>query len=229
MKDGKHSHVMQEEFERAAALLAPAGDMFGDDDDMFAENTENADPQPAATSSPSGPRPSALATPRVSFSFPEIMADSSGGTPRLHSVSPTEDQGQQLQQGEPASKAAQQAQHVGNGTAAEHMEADQNGGAAQVSSGKPQPEEPEVDYHSWPIKELRRFLTERGLVSQSCPKHAHGCIHNDQPRVKSCYSTGTVIVDCISAIIFDHTSANIPDIAGVRNTAGIMYMYSAYQ
>ncbi|KAL3136915.1 hypothetical protein ABBQ32_006522 [Trebouxia sp. C0010 RCD-2024] len=153
----------KEDFERAAALLAPAGDMFGEDDDMFAENTENDDPQPAATSSSADPRPSALTTPRVSFSFPEIMADSSGSTPRLHSVSPTENQGQQLQQGEPASTAAQKAQHVGNGTAAEQVEAAQNGDAAQFSLGKPQQEEPEVDYHSWPIKELRRFLTERGM------------------------------------------------------------------
>lgn len=166
---------MQEDFERAAALLAPAGDMFGEDDDMFAENTENDDPQPAATSSSADPRPSALTTPRVSFSFPEIMADSSGSTPRLHSVSPTENQGQQLQQGEPASTAAQKAQHVGNGTAAEQVEAAQNGDAAQFSLGKPQQEEPEVDYHSWPIKELRRFLTERGMVSQSWSRHVYWC------------------------------------------------------
>lgn len=161
---------MQEEFDRAAALLAPASDMFGDDDDMFAENTENDDPQPAATSSSADPRPSALTTPRVSFSFPEIMGDSSGSTPRLHSVSPTDNQGQHLQQGEHASAAAQQSQHVGNGSAAESVKAAQDGDAPRLSSGRPQPEEAEVDYHSWPIKELRRFLTERGLVSHSWPK-----------------------------------------------------------
>lgn len=156
---------MQEEFERAAALLSPTGDMFGDDDDMFAENTENADPQPAATSSPPPPsHPSALTTPRVSFSFPEIMGDSNGSTPRLHSASPTENQWQQQQQqGEPASSAQQSQQpHVAATQAAT------NGDSAKVNAGQPPAEEAEVDYHSWPIKELRRFLTERGLVS-NCP------------------------------------------------------------
>ena len=160
---------MQEEFERVAALLLPAGDMFGDDDDMFAENTENDEPQPAATSSPPNPpRPSALTTPRVSFSFPEIMGDGNGSTPRLHSASPTENQWQQQQQGEPASSvAAQQLQHVENGAAAAQVQAAPNGDAAGLSAGQLSTDEAEVDYHSWPIKELRRFLTERGLVSCS--------------------------------------------------------------
>ena len=164
-------HVMQEEFERAAALLAPAGDMFGDDDDMFAENTENDEPQPAATtnSSPNPSRPSALTTPRFSFSFPDIMGDSSGSTPRLHSASPTDNQWQQQQQGEPASSspATQQLQHVENGAAAAQVQHAPNGDIAELSAGQLMAEEAEVDYHSWPIKELRRFLTERGLVSCS--------------------------------------------------------------
>ena len=160
-------HVMQEEFERAAALLAPASDMFGDDDDMFAENTENDEPQAAATtSSPPNPsRPSALTTPRVSFSFPEIMGDSNGSTPRLHSASPTENQWQQQQQGEPASAAAQQLQHAESGAAAAQVQHAPNGDIAGLNAGQLPAEEAEVDYHSWPIKELQRFLTERGLVS----------------------------------------------------------------
>ena len=166
-KKGRQAvNIVQEEFERAAALLAPAADMFGDDDDMFAENTENADPQPAATSSPvNPPHPSALTTPRVSFSFPEVMGDGNGSTPRLHSASPTENQWQQQQQGEPASATAQQSQHIKNGAAAEQGHAAYTCDAAGLNDGKCQAEEAEVDYHSWPIKELRRFLTERGLVS----------------------------------------------------------------
>ena len=160
-------HVTQEEFERADALLSPAGDMFGDDDDMFAENTENDEPRSAATSSPPNPsRPSDLTTPRVSFSFPEIMGDSNGSTPRLQSASPTENQWQQQQQAEPASSsaAAQQLQHVENGAAAAQVQAP-NGDAARPSAGQLPAEEAEVDYHSWPVRELRRFLTERGVVS----------------------------------------------------------------
>ena len=163
----KNGCFAQEEFERAAALFAPANDIFGDDDDMFAENMENNEPQPASISSPPHARPSALSTPRVSFSFPEIMGDSNGSTPRLHSSSPT-DQWQQ-QQGEPATAAAQQSQHLENGIAAEQAQPAQNGAVVQLSNGKADvgegDEGDEVDYQSWPIKELRRFLTRRGIVS----------------------------------------------------------------
>ena len=37
-----------------------------------------------------------------------------------------------------------------------------NGRAAVPPAAKPDAAEPEVDYAAWPIKELRRFLTERG-------------------------------------------------------------------
>ncbi|KAL0033088.1 hypothetical protein WJX79_002251 [Trebouxia sp. C0005] len=73
----------KEYLERCAALFAPAADIFGHEDDMFAENAEN-EPQ-------------------------------------------------------------------------------QNGDAAQPANGHLSAAEAEVDYQSWPIKELRRFLTERGL------------------------------------------------------------------
>ena len=165
--------LSQEEFERAAALFAPSGDIFGDDDDMFAENMENDEPQAASTSSPPHARPSALSTPRVSFSFPEVMGDSNGSTPRLHSSSPTDNQWQQQQQqqqGEPATAIAQQqqSQRLENGIAAEQAQPAQNGAVAQLSNGKADiGEGDEVDYQSWPIKELRRFLTERGIVSCS--------------------------------------------------------------
>ena len=79
---------MQEYLERCAALFAPAADIFGDDDDMFAENAENEPQQAPPSTAPS--RISALTTPRVSFSFPEVMGDSNGSTPRLHSASPTD-------------------------------------------------------------------------------------------------------------------------------------------
>lgn len=97
------------------------------------------------------------------------MGDSSGSTPRLHSASPTDNQWQQQQQGEPASSspATQQLQHVENGAAAAQVQHAPNGDIAGLSAGQLMAEEAEVDYHSWPIKELRRFLTERGLVSCS--------------------------------------------------------------
>jgi len=145
---------VQEEFERSAALFAPAADIFGDDDDMFAENSENEPQQASTSTAPS--RISALSTPRVSFSFPEILGDGNGSTPRLHSASPTDTPwqgGQAQQQGEPA--------------AADQSGGHENGDAGQLSNGRPQVAEVEVNYHSWPIKELQRFLTERGLVSAS--------------------------------------------------------------
>ena len=149
--------IAQEYLERCAALFAPAADIFGDDDDMFADNSEN-EPQQAPTNiAPS--RISALSTPRVSFSFPEIMGDSNGSTPRLHSASPTDGPWPAQQQGEPA--AAEPS------NAAEQSNAVENGDAAPTANGQVQADEAEVDYHSWPIKELRRFLTERGLV-RSC-------------------------------------------------------------
>ena len=136
---------------------------------MFADNTENDAPQPAPTSPPSHLRPSALSTPRVSFSFPEVMGDSNGSTPRLHSISPTENEWQQHQQGDHATSAAatELAQRSENG-AAEQAQPAENGNATHLSNGNIQDkEEDKVDYQSWPIKELRRFLMERGVVSCS--------------------------------------------------------------
>ena len=151
---------LQEELERIAALFAPAADIFGDDNDIFAGNSEN-EPQLASTSMPPAPI-SALSTPRVSFTFPDILGDGNGSTPRLHSASPSDSPWQPQQQGEPAA-AADQSLSVGNG---------------DVVNGRLPAAEVDVDYHSWPIKELRRFLTERGLVRSACGAVAdHSKLH----------------------------------------------------
>ena len=135
---------------------------------MFADNSENEPQQASTSTAPS--RISALSTPRVSFSFPEIMGDSNGSTPRLHSASPTDGPWQAQQQGEPA--AAEPS------NAAEQSNAVENGNNGQTANGQVQADEAEVDYHSWPIKELRRFLTERGLVRAVGLLHAwHHCRH----------------------------------------------------
>ena len=152
---------IQEYLERCAALFAPAADIFGDDDDMFAENAENEPQQAPTSTAPS--RISALTTPRVSFSFPEVMGDSNGSTPRLHSASPTDGPWQAHQPAESA--AAQPLMTADTSDAVEHSTAVENGDAARPANGHLSAAEAEVDYHSWPIKELRRFLTERGLVS----------------------------------------------------------------
>ncbi len=152
---------MQEYLERCAALFAPAADIFGDDDDMFAENAENEPQQAPTSTAPS--RISALTTPRVSFSFPEVMGDSNGSTPRLHSASPTDGPWQVHQPRESA--AAEPSTTADVSDAAEQTTAVENGDAAQPANGHLSAAEAEVDYQSWPIKELRRFLTERGLVS----------------------------------------------------------------
>ncbi len=152
---------MQEYLERCAALFAPAADIFGDDDDMFAENAENEPQQAPSSTAPS--RISALTTPRVSFSFPEVMGDSNGSTPRLHSASPTDGPWQVHQPRE--SEAAEPSTTADTSDAAEQSTAVENGDAAQPANGHLSAAEAEVDYQSWPIKELRRFLTERGLVS----------------------------------------------------------------
>ncbi len=149
---------MQEYLERCAALFAPAADIFGDDDDMFAENAENEPQQAPSSTAPS--RISALTTPRVSFSFPEVMGDSNGSTPRLHSASPTDGPWQVRE-----SEAAEPSTTADTSDAAEQSTAVENGDAAQPANGHLSAAEAEVDYQSWPIKELRSFLTERGLVS----------------------------------------------------------------
>ena len=173
---------VQEELGRLAAQFAPAAfDMFGDDDDMFANNAEN-DPQPAPAAPVPSARVSALSTPRVSFSFPEVMGDSNGSTPRLHSTSPTDSPWQLQQQGEPAAAADQSQASAAAAdqspapataadesrepaAAADQSRAAENGTADKRPNGAAPATEIEVDYQSWPIKELRRFLTERGLVS----------------------------------------------------------------
>lgn len=153
---------MQEYLERCAALFAPAADIFGNDDDMFAENAENKPQQAPPSTAPS--RILALTTPRVSFSFPEVMGDSNGSTPRLHSASPTDGPWQVHQPRESA--AAEPSTTADTSDAAEQTMAVENGdAAAQLANGHLSAAEAEVDYQSWPIKELRRFLTERGLVS----------------------------------------------------------------
>ena len=152
---------MQEYLERCAALFAPAADIFGDDDDMFAKNAENEPQQALTSTAPS--RISALTTPRVSFTFPEGLGDSNGSTPRLHSASPTDGPWQVHQPRESA--AAEPSTTADISDAAEQTTAVQNGDAAQPANGHLSAAEAEVNYQSWPIKELRRFLTERGLVS----------------------------------------------------------------
>ena len=166
---------MQEYLERCAALFAPAADIFGDDDDMFAENAENEPQQAPPSTAPS--RISALTTPRVSFSFPEVMGDSNGGTPRLHSASPTDGPWQAHQ---PRELEAAEPSHTADiSDAAEQSTAVENGDAAQPADGHLSAAEAEVDYQSWPIKELRRFLTERGLVS--------GCHAGFQSQFGQCW------------------------------------------
>jgi hypothetical protein len=162
---------MQEYLERCAALFAPAADIFGDDDDMFAENAENEPQQAPPSTAPS--RISALTTPRVSFSFPEVMGDSTGSTPRLHSASPTDGPWPMQQPRESA------AAEPSTSDAAEQTTAVENGDAAQPANGHLSAAEAEVDYQSWPIKELRRFLTERGLVS--------GCHAGFQSQFGQCW------------------------------------------
>ncbi|KAA6422389.1 MAG: hypothetical protein FRX49_07565 [Trebouxia sp. A1-2] len=149
----------KEYLERCAALFAPAADIFGHEDDMFAENAENEPQQVPISAAPS--RISALTTPRVSFSFPEVMGDSNGSTPRLHSASPTDGPWQVHSPRESA--AAEPSTTADTSDAAEQSPAVENGDAAQPANGHLSAAEAEVDYQSWPIKELRRFLTERGL------------------------------------------------------------------
>lgn len=140
---------------------------------MFADNQENKpEPAPASTAPALA---SLLSTPRMSFSFPDMSSlDSNGGTPRLHPVGTSHGQLQPHQEA-----AADTNGHVADTTFSReltncHAQTDNAQTAAAQKVGK-QAADPEVDYQSWPVKELRRFLSERGVVSHclmsACGQH----------------------------------------------------------
>lgn len=169
---------VQEHFEREAARFA----VFDNDDDMFADD-DNAENKPELASTSIAPSfPTLLSTPRVSFSFPDVRIDSNGGTPRLHPASsshspqlPQQEAQQEAQNNSTANgdrgrgtfSCEETNGHAENGTSHQQEEAHPSGEPIQPSSGAPQ--QAEVDYQSWPVKELRRFLSERGVVRACCP------------------------------------------------------------
>ena len=164
---------VQEHFEREAARFA----VFDNDDDMFADD-DNAENKPELASTSIAPSfPSLLSTPRVSFSFPDVRIDSNGGTPRLHPASSSHSP-QPPQQEAPNNSTAngdcgrgtfssdETNGHAENGNSYLQEEAQPSGEPIQPSSVAPQ--QADVDYQSWPVKELRRFLSERGVVRACC-------------------------------------------------------------
>ena len=161
---------VQEHFEREAARFA----VFDNDDDMFADD-DNAENKPELASTSIAPSfPSLLSTPRVSFSFPDVRIDSNGGTPRLHPASSSHSP-QPPQQEAPSNSTAngesdrgrgtfsreQTNGHAENGNSYLQEEAQPSGEAIQPSSGAP---------------ELRRFLSERGVVRSCCLIACQCCI-----------------------------------------------------
>ena len=129
---------------------------------MFADNEENK-PEKASTST--GPTfPSLLTGPRASFSFPDVALDSNGGTPRLHlsSTSQSPQHAQQEAAMHSATNGASGSSTFGREEINGHAE---NGTSDLTLTAEPSgPVEAQVDYQSWPVKELRRFLSERGVV-----------------------------------------------------------------
>lgn len=161
---------LQEHFEREAARFAA----FDDDGDMFADDDEENKPEAASTSI-APPLASLLSTPRVSFSFPDVRVDSNGGTPRLHPAD-TSHSPQHPHQ-EAATESVTNRHHgkntFSNDTSNGHVETD---GAQPASEGSMPAAAQEVDYQSWPAKELHRFLSERGVVRHfilTAAVHAH--------------------------------------------------------
>ncbi|BDA46148.1 probable CD2 antigen cytoplasmic tail-binding protein 2 homolog [Coccomyxa sp. Obi] len=127
----------REEFQRAAALFAPAADIFADadgDEDMFGDDFAAAKQEGAgpSTGGPSG-----------------VNGHTAASTAEAAAAAPSA-----------AAPATTATQAAGTGL-------DEGTGPVQDLSAVPpastqQKAVEEVDYGSWPIKELRRFLTERG-------------------------------------------------------------------
>ena len=162
--------MLQQHFEKEAARFAA----FDEEDDMFADDTKNK-PEQASTSAPVA-LPSLLSTPRASFTFPEVWADSNSGTPRLHPAGTSHSQLQpqdsqpQLQDGHSElQNGLPQLQNTasnGNAASSSAAEAESNGHArGPTAAPAAEASAAQVDYHSWPVKELRRFLVEKGVVS----------------------------------------------------------------
>eukprot|EP00879_Flechtneria_rotunda_P017982 GHRR01018846.1.p1 GENE.GHRR01018846.1~~GHRR01018846.1.p1 ORF type:complete len:465 (+),score=234.70 GHRR01018846.1:373-1767(+) len=136
-----YSHK-KEQLERWAAAVLPQTDLLAaggadDEDDMFADDADKAAAKPTAAAANNEPTSS---------------------TTEL-------DQSQQ----QAASTQVAAAAALGpNAAEAGSSHAPATNGAAQVETDSTSAAtEPAVDYASWPVKELRRFLTERGLDSSS--------------------------------------------------------------
>ena len=152
--------LQQELFEREAARF-PA---FENNVDIFCDDEENKAEQPSTSTAPSFP--SLLTAPRASFSFPDITLDSNGGTPRLHLAGTIQSpqHAQQEAATDSATNGASGSSTFGGEKVNGHAE---NGTSDLPLSAGPSSDniQAEVDYQSWPVKELRRFLSERGVVS----------------------------------------------------------------
>ena len=159
--------------------------MFGDDDDMFAGNAENNPQQSVPVAQPlsrvSAPRlhstsPSdspwpAQQPPAAQNQAVDQSHDAGNGIPDENAAADQAHAAGNGVSGESAAAAKEQSQEAGNAVAGEGAAATNdgsqtsvNGVSGETAGGASAPTEPEVDYQSWPIKELRRFLTERGLV-----------------------------------------------------------------
>lgn len=134
---------MKEEMERAAALYAPppvvggaagADDDDDDDGDMFADESDDEADKPRGN-----------AQPRQQQQQPQQPQAGNGAGP-----------------GHAAAGGDADSAGVREAPAAEAAAGEESGPGGKGPAQQQQQQQEEVDYGSWPVKELRRFLTERG-------------------------------------------------------------------